>query len=156
MHFCLLHVLQVSRYIVAQQMRMRGAASSDAASDAVSETAPQPLQDGAQASGISLVVGAGTDPSDPPPSSSDEAAAATAAAVAAAASAAASRLASCRSFHGAPHLGILGCQHYQRKCQLVAPCCNKVAGGQGRREKGVQGRSKAGDLLNRYSPDSSS
>lgn len=22
--------------------------------------------------------------------------------------------------------GILGCQHYQRKCQLVAPCCDKV------------------------------
>jgi hypothetical protein len=30
-----------------------------------------------------------------------------------------------RTFHNAA-TGVLGCQHYQRQCQLVAPCCNKI------------------------------
>ncbi|GIL78726.1 hypothetical protein Vretimale_373 [Volvox reticuliferus] len=30
-----------------------------------------------------------------------------------------------RSFHDAA-AGILGCKHYRRKCQLVAPCCGKI------------------------------
>ncbi|GAX84312.1 hypothetical protein CEUSTIGMA_g11734.t1 [Chlamydomonas eustigma] len=29
-----------------------------------------------------------------------------------------------RTYHSAQQ-GVLGCKHYQRKCQLVAPCCNK-------------------------------
>lgn len=30
-----------------------------------------------------------------------------------------------RTFHSQED-GILGCQHYRRKCALVAPCCSKV------------------------------
>lgn len=31
-----------------------------------------------------------------------------------------------KTFHGPPANGVLGCRHYQRKAQLVAPCCDKV------------------------------
>ena len=143
---------QVSRYIVAQQKRMRtetelelgGGVTGDRCQEMAGEEG-RPDRSGAQlntqAAGDGLSQGAVTPPTPGTPGL------------------AASRLSpSCRSFHGPPYLGILGCQHYQRyglgagwgvfiflagrrnslpdvtrsldprrKCQLWAPCCDKVS-----------------------------
>lgn len=105
--FCCPH--QVSRYIVSQQKRIRDAGVAGVAGTAAgAHSADLGGSSGRGPGGSDGVEEASTRETGGPSNVSTEA------------------LASCRSYHGPPHEGVLGCQHYQRKCQLVAPCCNKV------------------------------
>ena len=95
-----LSATQVSRYIVSQQKRIRDAGAGSAASDPVEAAGRGRTGSAAEEDALGKAADRSAE--------------------------AAASLASCRSYHGTPQDGIFGCQHYQRKCHLIAPCCNKV------------------------------
>ncbi|KXZ51428.1 hypothetical protein GPECTOR_12g390 [Gonium pectorale] len=103
----LMQNIMVSKYIVAQQRRMAPAQSADQ----LQQLQQQQSAVGAAASTAASADGACHHASAPP--------------IAATISAGLPSDAVPRTFHSAS-AGVLGCQHYARKCQLVAPCCSKV------------------------------
>ncbi|GIL45357.1 hypothetical protein Vafri_2604 [Volvox africanus] len=107
----LMQNIMVSKYIVAQQRRM-GNLNIEAGRELLHcQDAPRTLRQGTPAAGLTASACAGV---------ADDCATSCAAAVMTMADSAIHR-----SFHDAT-AGVLGCKHYRRKCQLVAPCCGKI------------------------------
>ncbi len=120
----LMQNIMVSKYIVAQQRRMGAAAAgSGPSSSAGGVSAPSSSTGGGAcqhhaATAAATAITAAAQPAE--------------AAVAAAmqqqqqvGEGAAAFPASIRTYHNEA-AGVLGCRHYQRKCQLVAPCCGQI------------------------------
>lgn len=117
----LIQNIMVSRYIVAQQRRMQQLQQSTPArsSQALSAAPADPTQLHIAGSGACLHAPM------PPPAAAGPSSSAAPAADAKSTSQSAVALSPFATYHDASN-GILGCKHYRRKAQLVAPCCRQA------------------------------